>query len=298
MVNVRIRIASRKLDIVLSEGELQPVLILGFWLVGWSVGGGFLLNRLINVWFSAINPFEGGLLLVASIPMFFICCGSVILMAIHFGITRLLTVVFTSESELFGTPVLTRTTLRLTAETLTITRNKLWRTLQSHAYPLNGISNLRLAQHSGPSSNAILFDHNSQTVICCEGLPLQEALHVLRWLLGALRFRCHSVERIVFSASESDEHDSQHTLWNPDMSALTIPCTRLKQLWVVTDGYDILLLERFFTYATSVLGQKYMKQHLEVHIHGELSQLHPNLQNLLTNSCRSIHVHQEKTSGP
>ena len=52
------------------------------------------------------------------------------------------------------------------------------------------------------------------------------------------------------------------------------------------------LIERCVTYVINDLGQKYMRRQIEVFMYGEPENLHPNLQNSLTNLCKRLTVYE------
>ena len=75
---------------------------------------------------------------------------------------------------------------------------------------------------------------------------------------------------------------------NPDLSDLTLPLTRLRQVIVDTESYSLPLVEKFLTYAVNYIGQKHLKMNVEVVLYGEPKKLHPNLYNSFQNLCKSI----------
>lgn len=100
------------------------------------------------------------------------------------------------------------------------------------------------------------------------------------------------IDTVIFGIGEFDIFD-QHIWYNPDVSELTASMSKLKKIEIHAKTYDFHLVERFITYAVNYIGQEYLKEHVEVHIHGDPDKLHPNLRNTFKNLCKSIDVHEE-----
>ena len=79
---------------------------------------------------------------------------------------------------------------------------------------------------------------------------------------------------------------------NPDVLTLTIAMPVLKRINIHTKTYDFYQVERFITYAVNYVGQKHLKEHVEVHVYGDPDKLHPNLRNSLENLCKCVEVHE------
>jgi hypothetical protein len=100
-----------------------------------------------------------------------------------------------------------------------------------------------------------------------------------------------NIEVVVFGTPPSPHYACQNSLYNPDVVMLTLPMSHLKQVNIYPETSDLRRLEEFCTYAVNHIGQKYLKRHVDVHIYGDLNRLHPNLQNVFTNLCKGVSVH-------
>lgn len=100
-----------------------------------------------------------------------------------------------------------------------------------------------------------------------------------------------SIETVIFGVQQLTTHSPSKTLSNPEVSALTIPMSRLKQVIINTETYDFHQVEHFLTYAVNYIGQKHLKKHVEVHIYGDPKKLHLNIYNSFHNVCKRIITH-------
>jgi hypothetical protein len=112
--------------------------------------------------------------------------------------------------------------------------------------------------------------------------------HVRRHAQEFLHQFLPSVETIVFGTPPSDASPEQNTLWNVDLSSLSIPLPSLKQIIIAVESYDFRLVERFLTYAVNYVGQEHLKKQVIVSVYGDIQGLNPNLRNALTNLCQQI----------
>lgn len=104
-----------------------------------------------------------------------------------------------------------------------------------------------------------------------------------------------SIETVIFGSLCDLPHDPYTTLYNPNVSALTIPMPRLRTIIIHADTCDFLQSERFLTYAMGCIGQSHIKKHVDAYIHGDPEHLHPNLRNSLTNLCKQVHIHKDES---
>jgi len=147
-----------------------------------------------------------------------------------------------------------------------------------------------------PALADILFDYESRTVKCCEGITYSDGETLLKSLNELIRFRCHSVSCIVFGQPQFALPDETHFLLDPDVSELMMPFYHLDTLVILTESYNFMLIEQFLTYAINQIGRTYLKRVVEAHIYGNREKLHPNIRNNLINICKKIYFHDEKAS--
>lgn len=102
-----------------------------------------------------------------------------------------------------------------------------------------------------------------------------------------------SIKTIAFGMKRQRFHRPHSILHNPDVSRLSLPLSRLEQVVIHTPTYNFRQVECFLTYAVNVLGQAFLKKHVEVHIYEDSEQLHPNLLNNFTNLCKNVYSHAE-----
>ena len=96
------------------------------------------------------------------------------------------------------------------------------------------------------------------------------------------------IETVAFGTNRDDTLDPKSTLWNPEVSTLTLAMPGLERIVVDADTYDFHQVERFLTYAVNYIGQDYLKKNVEVHVYGDPDKLHPNLQNNFLNLCKQV----------
>jgi hypothetical protein len=152
-------------------------------------------------------------------------------------------------------------------------------------YALCSVSHLRVA----PQGNRLLFDDGETSITCCQGIDRAEASSLVHTLTEILTFQCQSVQRILFGSLSFPEDDPSRTLRNPDVSTLTFPFVHLRTVIIETATYDVHSIERFLTYAVNMLGQTYLRNHVDVQIYGDWDDLPPHLKNSLTNLCRKVY---------
>lgn len=107
----------------------------------------------------------------------------------------------------------------------------------------------------------------------------------------ALKDKYAEIRTVLFGSGEFRGVNPITTLQNPDVSLLTQSMPKLRSIKIHIDTYDFHLLERFLTYTVNYVGQKYLKDFVEVELYGTPEHLHPNLRNTLTNLCRRVNVH-------
>jgi hypothetical protein len=107
----------------------------------------------------------------------------------------------------------------------------------------------------------------------------------------ALKIIYPLIEIVTFGCADFKNFKQRITLRNPDVFTLTIAMPVLKRIHIHTETYDFYQVERFITYAVNYVGQKHLKEHVEVHIYGDPERLHPNLRNTFNNLCKQVEVH-------
>jgi hypothetical protein len=131
----------------------------------------------------------------------------------------------------------------------------------------------------------------------CVITSLLRALHdpsgiVRKEAVTALRKVCPLAHVLIFGQGTVYPNvEEGYTVWNPDLSDLTIPMSALQGIVIDTHTYDFHQVERCVTYLINALGQKHLRKKIEVHIYGDAEKLHPNFQNSLTNLCKRVYVH-------
>jgi hypothetical protein len=123
-------------------------------------------------------------------------------------------------------------------------------------------------------------------------IPLLEDTHqeVRKEATRTLTVICASLHTIIFGQSAEHNMSRQTMLHNPDVSTLISPMTALKHIIIHTGTYDFYQVERFLTYAVNHIGQKHLKNGVDVYLYGNPEKLHPNLYNNLTNLCKHVYV--------
>jgi hypothetical protein len=161
----------------------------------------------------------------------------------------------------------------------------------TYEFTVQAIERLRFARPAGTEIRpCMMFDAFGRTFAC--GAHLETAQ--VRWLFHAvqtiLAWRCYQVEAVVFGNRLPRGMSPNHTLLNPDLVDVTVPLWRLTTIVIVTQTYDMLLVERFLTYAVNTLGQAYLNKHVETRFYGNPENLHPHIMNSVTNLCQAVHV--------
>jgi hypothetical protein len=99
------------------------------------------------------------------------------------------------------------------------------------------------------------------------------------------------IEIAIFRGVEIKDFAPRTTLLNPEVSTVIMPMSALEKIEIHAESYDFHQVERFITYAVNYIGQERLKEHIEVHIYGDLDKLHPNLRNTFKNLCKCVEVH-------
>ncbi len=159
-------------------------------------------------------------------------------------------------------------------------------------FALAQIQNIRLVGAPHQKYVALRFDYIGQNILTLPALNHADARQLVAWLTELLTFRQQSVECLLFGNLPVREAEAPRTLRNPDVTTATLPFRRLRQIVIDADSYDFYQLERFVTYAVNVIGEDYLKEQVDVEIHGNADRLHPNLRNVLTNLCRRVEYAQ------
>ena len=183
-------------------------------------------------------------------------------------------------------------TIQISSNRITLKRSYPLRVEEIH-HDLARIRNFRFGFDSEEfgKNGVLLFDEGTEKVFFGLGLTTEEARDLLHTITGIMASRCHSTERIVFGSLPAGLAISETLLHNPDVTELTLPYIRLKQVIIDTATYDFHLVERFMTYAMNIIGQTTLKEHVEVHLYGNPDHLHPNLRNLMESVCQRVVIH-------
>ena len=99
-----------------------------------------------------------------------------------------------------------------------------------------------------------------------------------------------TLDTVIFSQHHITPYWVQRAAYNPNVSQLLFSMSQLSNIVIQADAYDFRQVEIFLTYAVNTLGQRYLKNHVHVHIYGDVTFLHPNLKNNLTAFCRSVTI--------
>lgn len=142
----------------------------------------------------------------------------------------------------------------------------------------------------------VLFEYESHSVKCCEGITYSDGETLLKSLNELIRFHCQAVSCIVFGQPQFALPDETHFLLDPDVSELTMPFYHLDTLVILTESYNFMHIEQFLTYAVNHIGRAYLKRFVEAHIYGNIEKLHPNIRNNLTTFCKKTYFHGEEAS--
>lgn len=162
------------------------------------------------------------------------------------------------------------------------------------SYQLEGIRNVQFLPEPPEQQGHVQFEYEGQHITCLRALNASEAKRLFTQISDILTYHCHAVEHIMFGTSAIPMYPSYISLRNPDVSSLTTPFFHLTHLHIHTDSYDFHQLERFLTYAVNYIGEDYLEEHVEVHLHGNPAKLDSNLRNNLINLCKEVHEHPEQ----
>lgn len=121
--------------------------------------------------------------------------------------------------------------------------------------------------------------------------------HSLDEIAETLEIIFSSIDTISFGDDQHKESNQRTILHDPDVSKLTIAMPNLERIIIYTETYNFHQVERFITYAVNYIGQKYLKENVEVHIYGNTDNFHPNLLNNFKNLCKFVEVHEKKDYG-
>jgi len=109
--------------------------------------------------------------------------------------------------------------------------------------------------------------------------------------IEALKKIYASIDAVIFGHAEFKPLNARTILLNPDVTELAMSMSNLQRVVIHTKTYNFHLVERFITYAVNYIGQKHLKEHVEVNIYGDPDKLHPNLRNGFENLCKCVEVH-------
>lgn len=97
---------------------------------------------------------------------------------------------------------------------------------------------------------------------------------------------CPQITTVTFG--EFSTNRDKMTLNNPDVEALTITLKNIQKVLVNSKNYDLRLMQKFITYAVNYIGQKHLRENVEVHIYGNSDMLDPNLRNSFHNLFKKV----------
>ncbi len=189
-------------------------------------------------------------------------------------------------------PFWTNEIISIAANTLTLCV-KTFKQGRSQQFNVKEIKNLRIAE-KGYRDGTLLFDYYQAPITFARHLSDAEATTLCKQLNDILTFRCQAVEQIVFGEMPSAFIGTPETLlMNPDVSELSFPFIRLQRLILNVATHDPRSVERFLTYAVNAIGQRKLKESVDVHIYGDPAHLQANLRNNLDNLFRRVEIHAE-----
>ncbi len=187
-------------------------------------------------------------------------------------------------------PFYTKEIIAISGDTLTLRDTVLGRGRAQH-FKLKEIGNLRVAE-KGFSDGTLLFDYYQTPITFARNLSVAEAATLCKQLNGILTFRYQVVEQIVFGEMPPAFIGTPETLLiNPDVSDLSFPFIRLQRLILDAATHDPRRVERFLTYAVNAIGQRKLKESVDVHIYGDPAQLQANMRNNFDNLFRRVEQH-------
>jgi HEAT repeat protein len=103
----------------------------------------------------------------------------------------------------------------------------------------------------------------------------------------ALKSLCGSITAVIFG-KPAEKNDLRVVYINPEASNLTLPLRSLSKIIIYIETFDFRKLERFVTYALNYIGREYLKNNVEVYIHGEHKKLPHNLRNLFKDLFKNL----------
>ncbi len=189
-------------------------------------------------------------------------------------------------------PFWTNEIISIAANTLTLCV-KTFKQGRSQQFNVKEINNFRIAE-KGDRDGTLLFDYYQVPITFARHLSDAEAATLCKQLNDILTFRCQAVEQIVFGEMPPTFIGTPETLlMNPDVSELSFPFIRLQRLILDAATHDPRRVERFLTYAVNAIGQRKLKESVDVHIYGDPALLQTNLRNNLDNLFRRVEIHSE-----
>ncbi len=189
-------------------------------------------------------------------------------------------------------PFYAKETIAISGDTLTL-HNAIFARGRALHFKLREIDNLRVAGNNSRDGR-LQFDSYPAQIMFASNISDAEAETLCKQLNDILTFRCQAVEQIVFGDLPSAFIGTPDTLlMNPDVSELSFPFIRLQRLILDAATHDPRRVERFLTYAVNAIGQRKLKESVDVHIYGDPAQLQANLRNNLENLFRRVEIHDE-----
>ncbi len=127
--------------------------------------------------------------------------------------------------------------------------------------------------------------------------PLLDALHDeskrVSWNAATtLRETVNVVRSVVFKtggAGFTGIADPAHTLYNPDVSGLTVSMSKLKHILIESDHCNLEYVETFSTYMSTYLDRSHLKRHVALSIHGDPTKFSSTMYEVW-NRCERIEV--------
>ncbi len=267
--NSSIHLSSDSIEIHLPGGSKSsfPTIVLFAILTG---GGLFLLLKVGLLLQSNSKPFPFPPFLLSILPILWLAAEIAILITI--------------TDSLWSKEI-----IRVESNLLVL-KNAYWSGGYEKKFFLEELGNLRTASYQvGSGKIAFDYQYNNAPITFARHLSDAEATTLCKQLNDILTFRCQAVEQIVFGEMPPTFIGTPETLlMNPDVSELSFPFIRLRRLILDVATHDPRRVERFLTYAVNAIGQRKLKESVDVHIYGDPALLQANLRNNLDNLFRRV----------
>jgi HEAT repeat protein len=117
-------------------------------------------------------------------------------------------------------------------------------------------------------------------------LANERNVRIRRYIHDTLAQACGQVKIVGFGRLDMESFDPKTTVVNLDVAGLAYPFSKLHLVRIDADACDTAALERFFDYAVTVLGEKFLKKNVSVDVSGNLALLPPTLIDTYTRLCK------------